>query len=113
MAYDSCKESDWQVFRELRPIALERLCERILQQLGNISADDSQSKHQRYLKIYHYIQEQDKEIALGFDHNSRNRAFEQILFFQSRNLLVDEEFSRFSKELCTRVTNITAIVTED
>ncbi len=94
------------MYRELRPIALERLCERILQQIGNISADSSQSKHQRYLKVYQYIHEQDEEISLGFDHNSRSHAFEQILFFRSRNLLDDNEFARFSVELYSNINDI-------
>lgn len=35
---------------------------------------------------------------------------DQVLFFRSRRLLTDEEFSRFSPDLCTRVENIIAVV---
>ena len=109
----SIKESDWRVFREIRGIALDRLCQRILQDLDKVSANGTLSHHQRYLKIYQHIREQDREIALGFDHNSRSHAFDQVLFFRSRRLLTDEEFSRFSPDLCTRVENIIAVVNEN
>ena len=106
-------ESDWQVFRGIRGIALDRSCQRVLQELDRISGDATLSHHQRYLKIYQHIREQDREIALGFDHNSRSHAFDQVLFFRSRRLLTDEEFSRFSPDLCTRVENIIAVVNKN
>lgn len=100
------KEADWKQFRELRPLALERLCQRILQTLANLSADADKTYHQRYLEIYQYIREQDREIALGFNHGSRKEAFDQLLFFHSRSLVTDEELTRFSPDLRGTIIDI-------
>ena len=43
------KESDWKVFKPLREIALERFCERVLDEVARINLDTGTSKHQRYL----------------------------------------------------------------
>lgn len=101
------KESDWKLLsRELRPVALERLCQRILKEATEIAADDSQSFHQRYLAVYQLIEEQDREIAMGFNSNSRSRAEEQLTFWYSRHLLSDDELARFSPELANFVKSI-------
>ena len=42
----SCPESDWKVFREVREVALERFCRRILEEVDRVVAalEDSDSK---------------------------------------------------------------------
>lgn len=101
-------ESDWKRLRKIRPLALERLCQRILQQTASLCADESQSHHQRYLNVYKHIHEQNKEIALGFDYDRRSYTLEQLSFFHARDLISEEELSLFSPELQTTVKRITA-----
>src|SRR5215813_7777767 len=43
------KESDWKLLRQLHPVALERFCRRILEELERINSDSAKSFHQRYL----------------------------------------------------------------
>ena len=61
-------EPDWQVFRRLQPIALERFCARVLAEIGRIAADDRKNSHERYLAIYKLIHERDEQLADAFMH---------------------------------------------
>ena len=40
------KESDRKLFRQLRLIALDRFCQRVLNEVGRISADPGRSNHE-------------------------------------------------------------------
>lgn len=93
-------ESDWKIFRELRAIALERFCRRILDEIRDISADETKSPHQRYLAVYDRIHRRDREIAEAFNDPRRSRAFLQLRSIQFLRLLADEELGRFSPEVC-------------
>lgn len=57
------KESDWKVFKEISPVALNRFCDRILSELRRAADDPAKSPHERYLAIYKLIERHDKEIA--------------------------------------------------
>lgn len=93
------KESDWKVFRELRPTALERFCQRILDEIQRVSVDVTQSPHQRYLAVYELIRRRDREIANAFNGPRRSAAIQQLLSIRSHRLLTEEELGRFSPEL--------------
>jgi hypothetical protein len=45
-------ESDWKLFRDLRDIALERFCKRILNEVHTIVRDGSRTYHERYLDAF-------------------------------------------------------------
>ena len=44
-------ESDWKVFRELRELALERFCERVLDDIEPLRLNTSRNYHERYLAL--------------------------------------------------------------
>jgi hypothetical protein len=91
-------ESDWRLFRQLRELALERFCERVLAEIGNVSSDPGQSHHERYLAVFRLIRERDKELAAAFDEPRRSTALQQLVLIRSRELLTDDEFARFGRE---------------
>jgi hypothetical protein len=91
-------EADSKVFRELREVALERFCARVLAEVARLAADESRTSHERHLAVFQLIKEQDEELALGFDSPRRSTAMQQLLFMRSRRLLADEEMARFSDE---------------
>jgi hypothetical protein len=97
-------ESDWKVFKRLRPVALERFCERVLGDIARISADAGQSHHQRYLEIFRLIEVRDQQIVEIFDHLRRSTAIQQLLQFRSHQLLSAEELSGLSPELRALLT---------
>jgi len=92
------REPDWKLFRELRQIALERFCERILSEVQSISSDGARSFHERFLDVFEVINNRNEDIARAFDNPRRSTALIQIAAIRSRDLLTDEEFLRFGEE---------------
>lgn len=95
----SISERDWKVFRELRKIALERLCQRILDELQREISREETSSHERYLTIYKLIRRRDHDIARGFNELSRSTALSQIGIIHSMGLFNSDEVKRFSAEV--------------
>jgi hypothetical protein len=102
-------EADWKVFRQLRPLALERFCQRVLDELGQIGGGSGQSSHERFLAVYERIHERNEELAAAFDNPRRSTAIIQLAHIRAGGLLTDEEFSRFSAETRERVELLTQI----
>ncbi len=65
-------ESDWKVFRELREVALDRFCERILNEATSLISDDSSTAHERFLKLCEHVGDRNHEIARAFDEPKRS-----------------------------------------
>jgi hypothetical protein len=103
------KESDWKLLRQLHSVALERFCQRILEELERINSDSAKSFHQRYLDIFDVIERRDKEIAQAFNDIRRSTALTQLTAIQSHGLLTKEEFLRFTPETCRVVEALLAI----
>jgi hypothetical protein len=82
----------------LAPVALERFCQRVLEELAHIASDTSKTQHQRYLAIYTLIRNRDKELAQAFNDRRRSNALFQLANIYAQELLSDEEFSRFGSE---------------
>ena len=97
MAQD-VRESDWRVFRELRQIALDRFCKRVLEEVNRHSGNASRSHHERYRDVYRLLRERDEELARAFDDPRRSHMISQLAAIYSRDLLNPEEFARFSPE---------------
>jgi hypothetical protein len=91
-------ESDWKLFCRLHPLALERFCERVLSEVGRLTADSGKGAHERYLTIFKLLQRRDKELAEAFEDLRRSTAWRQLAILRSRGLLTEEEFARFSPE---------------
>ena len=92
------KEADWKLLRQLHSVALERYCERVVSEIAQLSGDNAQGFHQRYLEIFTIIERRDKEIAETFNDLRRSTALFRIAAFHARGLLTPDEFSRFSDE---------------
>ncbi len=92
------KESDWKLLRELKNVALERLCQRALEDLQRAALAPSQNWHERYLQVYSLIHERDKEVADIFNDLRRSTALLRLMMMRTAGLVTDEEMSRFSEE---------------
>jgi hypothetical protein len=106
------KESDWKIFKRVREVALERFCERVLDEVARINSDVTKSKHQRYVAIYRLVRDRDKEIFPIFDHLRRSTAVRQLFAFRYHNLLTEQELLQFSPELVKTIKDIHEIYTE-
>ena len=102
-------KTDWKIFKELRELALERFCSRVLDDIARIGSDQAKSKHERYLAICRLIQERDREIDPIFDYVRRSTAVSQLCAFRVRELMTEEEFKSLSPELRERIDNLIRI----
>src|SRR6478752_1093385 len=91
-------EPDWRLLRQLKEIALDRFCRRVLDEVAGLTADDGRSSHARYLALFELVQKQDDELAVTFNDLSRSTAIFRIAAMRHRKLLTDEEFARFGAE---------------
>jgi len=112
--------ADWKAFKPLRETALERFCERVLDEVARIGSDQTKTRHARYIAIYRLMRERDKEINPIFDYLRRSTAVQQIVSFRMHDLVTAEELRRFSPDLVRSVENIieiyarrTTVVDED
>ena len=89
-------EADWKAFRKLREAALERFCERILEDVRRIASDGNRKSHARYLATYELIHERDEQIARAFNNPHRSAAVLQLATMISLDLITPEELQSFT-----------------
>ena len=89
-------ERDWKVFRELRPVWLERYCQRVNSELLSRLSDERLSAHKRYLNVYKFIVGKDRELGDAFNDFRRSTAVIQIRIIRGLGVIRDEELARFS-----------------
>ena len=92
------KESDWKVFRKVRTIALERFCQRVLDEVGKIAAQRDRSSHERYLEVFKLIETRDEDLGEVFNNPRRSAAIVQLARMRFYKLLDEEELAPFSRE---------------
>jgi len=89
-------ERDWKIFREVREVALERLCERALGDAKAVVEDATKTHHQRFLELFDLLVERNRDVARGFDDLRRSTMLPQLAFILRLGLLEADEFGRFS-----------------
>lgn len=100
---DDIRESDWKLLRELRRLALDRLCTRVLDEMVAPAENRRKSAHERYLAVFKLMKERDLELAAAFDNPKRSMAVMQLMCMRRLGLLTDDEFACFSDETRARV----------
>jgi hypothetical protein len=106
---EQIKESDWKVFRRLHKVALERFCQRVIEEIRSSTASCASGYHDCYLKVFELIRRRDKEMARAFDDLRRSNAFFLLINIKRQGLLTDEEWMEFSPEVVEAVDRITSI----
>jgi hypothetical protein len=100
------RESDWKLFRELQPLAIERFCQRVLAEVSRLGADAGRSNQERYLAVYKLLRQRDDELADAFNGPRRSTAVLQLARVRFQELLSEEEFARFSPETRAHVQSL-------
>ena len=103
------KESDRKLLRQLKPVALDRYCERVLSEVGRAAAEPGASAHARYLNVFNLIQRRNRELADAFDDVRRSTALLRLACIRSHGLLTDEELARFSADTREALRSFDAI----
>ena len=98
MPYDF-PEPDWKALSRLKPLALDRLCQRILQESGKILDHAKEGgSHSAYLELYKHIHTSDERVSDCFDDMKRSRALAILINWKLEGLLTEEEFNAFGPE---------------
>jgi hypothetical protein len=89
-------ESDWKIFSQLRLVALERFCKRVLDEVPRFPLDTERSYHQRYLELFRWLGERNDELAKAFDDPRRSQMLWQLAAICAYGLLTPDELARFT-----------------
>jgi hypothetical protein len=92
-------EPDWKLFRQLHTVALERFCQRVLEEIERVNSDTTKTHHQRYLAMWRLIKKRDRELADAFNDMRRSTFVRYIALIKSYGLWSEEEFARFSPQI--------------
>jgi hypothetical protein len=96
MASHDLPESDWRVFRELRELALDRFCKRVLEELEPLRLNPSRTHHERYLDVFRLLQDRDEQLAHAFNDPCRSRVIVQLAAIHAYGLFEPDELARFT-----------------
>ncbi len=96
-------ESDWKTFSQLRLVALERFCKRVLAEVPRFVPDTEHSYHQRYLELFRWLGERNDELATVFDDPRRSQMLWQLAAIYAYGLLAPHEFARFTPHTRERI----------
>jgi len=99
------KESDWKIFRRLHSVALERYCQRVIEEV-RVAAECAGDYHDCYLRLHRLIRERDKTMAVTFDDPKRSNAFLLLANMIAEEVLTQEEIEQFSLEVQERIAVI-------
>jgi hypothetical protein len=93
-------ESDWKRYCVLRPMAHERMCERIMADVEKIVLDKSIAPYERIDASEELLKAGQKELywAFGVFRFSRHEARSHLLGLCARELIKVEELTGFSEE---------------
>jgi hypothetical protein len=94
-------EPDWKILRRLQPIALERYCRSVLDEVTRVASETSRDSHAQYLKVFKLIEKSDETLGEAFDDPKRSTAFIQLGRMRTLGLVTDEEFASFSEHTQT------------
>jgi hypothetical protein len=94
----SIPEADWRALRKLEKVALERFCERVLQECASILGDTGRTAHERYLALYDLTRDRDRELSRAFDDLRRSTAVLRLMAMRDLGVITDEELEAFSPE---------------
>jgi hypothetical protein len=102
-------EKDWKLFSELRKVALDRFCTRVLQELGPVTEDGSRTSHERYLGVFDLLKERDRQLSEAFDDPRRSRMIHQLAAIHAYGLLEPGELDRFSESTREAVNTLASL----
>jgi hypothetical protein len=103
-------EAEWKYFRKVSKTALQVLCQRILDEIEQVSRDGSKTAHERYLEIFKLIRKRDDDIAIAFNDMRRSVFYQQLASIRYQNLLTDEQWNGFSEATRQRVEGLIEIL---
>jgi hypothetical protein len=99
-------ESDWKAFRELRELALERFCTRVLDEVPRFIRNTEHGSHERYVELFRWMGERNDDLARAFDDPRRSNMLWKLAELHAQGLLRSDEFARFTPQTRARVESL-------
>ena len=96
---------------ELPAETLERFCERVLGDIAKVRSSRG-TAHERYLRVFKIIDNQDRDLGRMFSNPRRFHAWEQLCMIKAAGLLTDREMLRFSADTQDSVCRFVAHLTK-
>lgn len=91
-------ETDWKHFRKVQKAALERFCQRTLQELEPLIRNSALTYHQRYLDVFKLLKHRDRELGRAFNDPRRSHMIEQLAVMCVYDLVEPGEFEGFTAQ---------------
>ena len=89
-------ESDWRVLRGVHRRALDRYCTHVLEESAEIIQMGDTSPHDRYLQLYRFLKERDRNLATAFDDLRRSTALQRLAAMILLDVVTDQEINQFT-----------------
>lgn len=96
------------MFRRLHNIALDRYCQRVVEEV-QLAAACNGSYYDCYLKLFRLIRDRDQTMARAFNDPRRSTALVLLLNIIDEGLLTDDELKQFSQEFQSRIDAIKSL----
>jgi len=93
-------EAEWKLWSRYRPLAVERLYERLRRQMMAAAKDDSVPAREHFQAVRNLCNEGNEEVVRVFDNfpHSRGHASIGLQAAYVRGLVTEEEVASFSEE---------------
>ena len=91
--------SDWEIFKVIKEKALDRYCERSLENVEKMIWNSKASNQQRFHDLFDLMQESNVKLGDIFDGHSQSKAYFQLLLMRREGLVEDEELEGLTEEI--------------
>jgi hypothetical protein len=91
-------EGDWKLLRQLHEVALQRFCDRVLNEYRGVLDDIAQSPHDRFQQIFELNRMRNRELADAFDDLRRSTAIHRLIAMRRLGVISDDDLRPFSAE---------------
>lgn len=88
-------ERDWRLLRSAQSTALDRYCTRVLDECATVIRG-ADSPHDRYLRLFRLLQEQDAAMAAACDDLRRSTAIQRLAAMINLDAITDAKLDEFS-----------------
>jgi hypothetical protein len=102
-------ECDWKVFKELHAIAMDRFFEETVKQMQPLLWTKNKTAQERFWAALDYATERRKLAARLFDDPRRSAAIMMAAALYAREIMTEEELSRFGPETREKIRTIADI----
>jgi|SRR6185503_8220045 hypothetical protein len=99
-------ESDWKYMRTLNAELLETLCKHLNDEALRTITGDALSEHERFLRLFEQVMNNNEIIAKCFDDWRRSNLFLKLLCLRDERLLTDEHLSHLTEETQKRIKQL-------